>query len=414
MFEKDLQYYKFSAYGFLKNLRLFEPFLILFLLDAGLTYFQIGVLYSIRELVKNLAEIPSGFLADVWGRKKAMILSFFLYIFSFMCFYFGQSYPLFVLAIVFFGFAEAFRSGTHKAMIYHYLELKGWEKHKIAYYGNTRSWSQLGSAISSLIAGFIMLYTGNYKMIFLLSIVPYMLDLINLISYPSFLNKPSNVKKEKEIKLVLKEFLTALKDRTSRRILLNSSTYSAYYSILKDLIQPVIKALAISIPLYAFISEEKRTAILIGVMYFLIYLLSSYSSRKAKDLSKKLASESRAINLTYVLGFLIGIIGSLMLYFDLYFISACCFIVILLIENIRKPISMSYIASLVRGRPLASILSVEAQLKTLFMMILTPLVGLIADRFGLAFAFASPVLLYILIYPFVRINLRTRKEDSKN
>ncbi len=31
-FNKDLQFYKFCAYGFLKNLRFFEPFLMLFFL----------------------------------------------------------------------------------------------------------------------------------------------------------------------------------------------------------------------------------------------------------------------------------------------------------------------------------------------------------------------------------------------
>ena len=37
-YKKDLQYAKFSAYGFLKNLKLFEPFLILFLLEKNLSF----------------------------------------------------------------------------------------------------------------------------------------------------------------------------------------------------------------------------------------------------------------------------------------------------------------------------------------------------------------------------------------
>ncbi|MFO7780135.1 MAG: hypothetical protein R6W94_00755, partial [Spirochaetia bacterium] len=45
-FPRDLQYAKFSAYGFLKNLRFFEPFMILFLLGQGLSYLQVGTLYA--------------------------------------------------------------------------------------------------------------------------------------------------------------------------------------------------------------------------------------------------------------------------------------------------------------------------------------------------------------------------------
>ena len=41
---KDKQYFKFCLYGFLKNLRFFEPFLIIFFLQNELTYLEIGSL----------------------------------------------------------------------------------------------------------------------------------------------------------------------------------------------------------------------------------------------------------------------------------------------------------------------------------------------------------------------------------
>ena len=66
---KNKQYYKFSAYGFLKNLRFFDAFFILFLLEKNLTYTQIGLLYLIREVFINLLEVPSGIIADTFGEK---------------------------------------------------------------------------------------------------------------------------------------------------------------------------------------------------------------------------------------------------------------------------------------------------------------------------------------------------------
>ena len=83
-FRKDIQYYKFCAYGFLKNLRFFEPFLILFFLEGDLSYLQIGMIYTIREVIRNIFEIPSGLAADVLGRRRTMITSFSLYIISFL------------------------------------------------------------------------------------------------------------------------------------------------------------------------------------------------------------------------------------------------------------------------------------------------------------------------------------------
>ena len=34
-----------------------------------------------------------------------------------------------------FALGEAFRSGVHKAMIFEYLRLQGWEEQKVRYYG---------------------------------------------------------------------------------------------------------------------------------------------------------------------------------------------------------------------------------------------------------------------------------------
>ena len=46
------QMLKFGMYGFLKNLRFFEPFLILFFLATGdLNLFQVGLLVAIREII---------------------------------------------------------------------------------------------------------------------------------------------------------------------------------------------------------------------------------------------------------------------------------------------------------------------------------------------------------------------------
>ena len=47
MLQKDKQIYKFSAYGFLKNLRFFDPFIILFFREMGISFLEIGILFSV-------------------------------------------------------------------------------------------------------------------------------------------------------------------------------------------------------------------------------------------------------------------------------------------------------------------------------------------------------------------------------
>ena len=116
-FPRDLQYVKFSAYGFLKNLRFFEPFLILFFLEKGISFLQIGVLYAIREIAVNVLEIPTGAVADTLGRRRTMIASFVSYLFSFVLFWRSSSMPIFIVAMLLFSFGEAFRTDIASAMM---------------------------------------------------------------------------------------------------------------------------------------------------------------------------------------------------------------------------------------------------------------------------------------------------------
>ena len=126
---------RFSLYGFLKNQRYFEPFLVLAFLEAGLTFAEVGGLIALRELATNLLEIPSGAAADVWGRRRALTVSFGAYLISFLVFGLAGSPAMFIPAMLLFSVGEAFRTGTHKAMIFAWLQEEGRTDEKTAVNG---------------------------------------------------------------------------------------------------------------------------------------------------------------------------------------------------------------------------------------------------------------------------------------
>jgi len=252
---KDLQFWKFRAYGFLKNLRFFDPFLILFLREAGLSFLAIGTLVSIREISTNLLEIPTGVLADVFGRRKAMLFGFGAYILSFTLFYVGSTYWVFALAMITFAFGETFRSGTHKAMILEHLRMIGHEDYKVTYYGKTRAASQLGSALASLIAASIVIWTGSFRVVFLASTVPYVLNFCLLASYPQALDgmhvEHSKVRWRaigRQFNLTLHSLWRLLCDPCTVRGLLSSSSFDALFKTTNDYLQPILQAQALVLP----------------------------------------------------------------------------------------------------------------------------------------------------------------------
>ena len=181
---------RFSLYGFLKNLRFFDAFLILALLNRGLDFLAIGLLIAVKEVTVNICEVPSGAIADAFGRKRWMVSSMASYLCSFAILAGASSWWLLAAGMLFYGVGDAFRSGTHKALIYSWLRQQGRENERTKIYGYTRSWSKIGSALSALIGGVVLITSSDYQWMFWASMVPTGLNLINLATYPNNLDIP--------------------------------------------------------------------------------------------------------------------------------------------------------------------------------------------------------------------------------
>lgn len=406
---KNLQYYKFSAYGFLKNLRFFDAFFILFLVEKGLSYSEIGILYAAREIFINVFEIPSGIIADTYGRKSSLIASFFAYIISFIVFYFSGDFWLFLLAFLFYGIGDAFRSGTHKGMIMDYLKMNRWQDQKINYYGHTRSWSQKGSALSSLIAGFIIFFDGSYQSVFLYSVIPYMLNVILIFTYPKQLNRPidpDRPKSELNVLATFRGFVGAIRQIHVLRIINSSALHSAYLKSIKDYIQPVMVHVALLMPVLISVEADKKIGIFIGVFYFVIYILTSVASVYSNKIAVK--HKKNISFITLLAGFAAGVLSGIFYNSNLWVISLIAFVMVFIIENIRKPILTGFVADQVSNEILTSVISAQSLLKTFITAILAILFGVLADYYGIGWSLLVVSGMLLLVSVIVQnIKLKT-------
>jgi MFS family permease len=400
-------FYQFSAYGFLKNLRFFEPFILLIFRSYGLSFFQIGLLYSIRDIAANVLEIPTGIVADSFGRRRAMVSAFISYIISFLMFFFLSDFGFLAMAMIIFAVGEAFRSGTHKALILSYLQQMGISQLKVAYYGLTRSASQLGSAANALIAAGLVFYTGNYRLMFLAAIIPYALDLMNLISYPKSLDEKLQRTSGKEflvrLKNTLEEFFRLFSRGSAILALLNSSSFSGVFKSVKDYLQPVLVTLTISMTLFMDLEKTQKEALVIGLIYFGIYLLTSQASRWAYLISNRFSNLPAAMNTTYLIGTSVLLFAGLSSQWNASILAVVCFILLFLVINIRRPINVGVISDQISSSVMASGLSTEAQLTTIFSAGFAPLLGFLADSFGVGYGIALVGLLMLCLYGFVRV-----------
>lgn len=400
--KKDSLIFRFSLYGFFVNLKFFEPYLILFLISHNYSLLQIGILFSIREITVNIFEIPSGLFADTYGNRFQLELCFLLYICSFILFYFSYSFFTAAIAVFFFGLGEAFRSGTHKSIILSYLEIKNWKKYKTFVFGITRSYSLIGSATSAVFAVILILLLKSERYLFLISIIPYIMDFSLILSYPKSLDYYQKKTKTSMKAILKKSFGNILKKRNIRKEIFGNAVFEATIKSIKDYIQPILQTMFIS---FAFLDSLKLSSsdtmkIILGLFYCLVYILSSIGSRRAYILSEKLSSET-AMNILYLILPIVILLTSLTYSYTIAIILLYPFI--FLSKDLRKPIFIDKMDGNIKTGERATIFSLVSQTTSIAMAILAPLIGFLADQFGIQKMFLILSIFLILIYPLSRL-----------
>ena len=101
------------------------PIIVLFFQEHGLTLTEIMLLQSIYSLSVAFFEIPSGYMADLFGRRHTIILGTIFSFIGYLVFSFYDGFYVFALAQVLIGIGGSLMSGSDSALLYDTLiELK--------------------------------------------------------------------------------------------------------------------------------------------------------------------------------------------------------------------------------------------------------------------------------------------------
>lgn len=121
----------FVAFRVLFNARFYYPVFTILFLDYGLTLEQFALLNTVWALTIVLAEVPSGALADVLGRKRLLVATAVLMVVEMALLAFvplGNArliFAVFLVNRVLSGLAEALASGADEALAYDTLVAHG-------------------------------------------------------------------------------------------------------------------------------------------------------------------------------------------------------------------------------------------------------------------------------------------------
>ena len=377
--------FRFSLYGFLKNQRYFEPFLILVFLEKGLSFFLIGLLIAFREVTVNVFEIPSGAIADVWGRRKSMILSFAAYIASFLVFGLARNIALLFVAMFLFAIGEAFRTGTHKAMIFTWLRLQGRADERTKVYGYTRSWSKYGSALSVVLAALFVYISDSYTYVFYFTIVPYALGIVNFLGYPGELDgtMEGGTPFSQVVRHLKQSFKEAFGRAGLRRLIAESMGFQGVYEATKDYLQPVLKGAAIVLAgrwvATSAMSDIQQSTCVIGPTCLVLYLLAAVASRQAHRVAAIAGDEERAARLLWGGNALIFAVLAATAFHRIDLALIVAFVLLDVLQNFWRPVQLGRFVIRGSEEQGATLLSIESQGRRGATVIAAPLLGLAVD-----------------------------------
>ncbi len=146
---------KLYAYKFVSEFYLVVPCLIAYYVLNGLNATQIFTVQAAFHVAVLLLEVPSGYVADVLGRKTTLIIAAVFFPLGLALYAFTGSFLTFVAAEVCVAVANSMRSGSDSALMYDTLIILNREKHYKRFEGRAFLFTRIGTAAASMFGGFL-------------------------------------------------------------------------------------------------------------------------------------------------------------------------------------------------------------------------------------------------------------------
>ena len=125
---------------------------------------------------------------------------------------------------------------------------------------------------------------------------------------------------------------------------------------------------------------EKRSALVIGIVYFVLYMGSAWASRKAVSVKSYAGGEEQGTLFVWKITSFIYILLIPLLYYQFYTPVLILFVALYILQNLWRPLHISRFEKQASENQGATILSVESQSKSVAVMILAPILGFLVDK----------------------------------
>lgn len=344
------------------------PIIVLFYEKNGLTLQDIFILKSIYSVVAVAFEIPSGYLADAWGKRNCLIAGGILFFGGYLTYSFTDTFVAFACAEILLSIGQTFVNGTDSATLYDTVQHHKKEYLYMRYEGKLTMIGNFSEAIAGVLGGLLAVYSLRFPF--------YGQAFIAFSGIPAaFMIKEygSTLKRSNALSEVLQIIKYSLV--TNKKLAYNiafSGIIGASTLTMAWFVQPILMQLNTPISLY-------------GIIWTVLNLtvgISAYYSDKIEEYFGQ--GRMNFFILTTICGGYILLAYSLSSYF--------LFVILLifyLVRGFATPILKGYINQLTHSDMRATVLSIRNFIIRLMFAVIAPAAGWLSDTYGIRIALIS-------------------------
>ncbi|MCX7571371.1 MFS transporter [Tumebacillus sp. DT12] len=380
-------------YVFCSGLYFDRALWVLYLGERGMNMAQVGVLEAFLHLIILFFEVPTGIVADLYGRKKSLLIGQFISIFYALFMMISGNFFLFSLAFGLMGLGITFKSGAEQALLYETLKANGEEKRYTRLAGSMTALVLVSMSLAKWVGGYMAEW--SWTLVYSSIIIFQFLALAPLV----FLREPQ---REQEPEPAARR---SLKEAWRNQFIDSLKVWNAEQSVRG----PILGAIAVStvmvvVIFYAqeYFSRLGYSPSEIGFIMMLESLIGAAAAKLAHRVDSRWPFRT-AFNGIYYL------FVALLVLFALLngWLAVLSMLILGMLSTLLDPIFDNFIQSKVTSNIRATFFSMISLLTSLSIMIFFPLFGAVVDEIGFSTSFLLLVAPLIAIGLFASFRLRS-------
>ncbi|MCA1029676.1 MFS transporter [Bacillus timonensis] len=369
---------------------------VIYLNEKGMSLGEIGIIEAILHLTIVLFEIPTGIIADLYGRKISILIGTILSIGYAGFMLISGNFAMFSLAFISMGLLVTFHSGAEQALAYESLKEQGREKEYTKVIGNMTAIALFSISLANLLGGWMAQFSWTFVYISMMIVHVIAVLPILLLKEPKKVESPTRT-----IQLSVRE---QWKNQISNSFEIWKQKRILHLPII------VFVTMGTVFVILSFYGQEYFlgmgfTTTQIGFIYTIEGLIGVGIAKLAHHLEKKLQFFKL---ITYGYG--------LFLCFILLFIVLnkwavmMAFIFLAQIVTLVEPLFSNFVQNHISSQVRSTFFSMISWMSSFAIMLSFPVFGYLAEIVGFKWGFGCVLVVLLLLYSMILVNSKKQHQ----